>query len=89
MTVFIRGNTQGGLIAGGPPSSSGGMSSTVVNGVWVIHQSIQYGETHKLCVARGKAPRGGKLSSKAEGHSEVGSSVPNNQELTVVYGLTC
>lgn len=42
-----------------------------------------------LCAARGKMPRGRKLNSKAEEHSEVGSSVSNNQGLTVVYRLTC
>lgn len=55
---------------------------------WFIRASNTE-RVRSLCVARGKAPRGRKLSSKAEGHSEVRSSVSNNQELTVVYGLTC
>lgn len=49
-------------MAGDPPSSSGRMSSSGVNGIWVIHQSIQYGESQKLVCSQ----RQGTTRKKAE-----------------------
>lgn len=56
----------------------GDTSEPPVQGVGVI----------RSYVARGKAPRGRKMNGKAEEHSEAGSSVSKNQELTVVDRLT-
>ena len=56
----------------------GDASEPPVRGVGVICSSV----------ARGRAPRGRKMNSKAEEHSEGGSSVSKNQELMVVERLT-
>lgn len=47
VTVFIRGNSQRGLMAEGIPSSWG-VSYSVVKGAWVLHQSARNRGRHKL-----------------------------------------